>query len=148
MSVIDVKPYIFKRPKLNIKTTDAEPSDLGDFEAHISKATVDPNVSIVTWQGGTPGSVFKDVTDPDWSCALDLAQDITTASSLWDVLNSNVGKKLHFTLTPNTLDTAAQVAEFDVIAVPVSMGGQVGSVATGSVTLPVLGQPEFGAAGA
>jgi hypothetical protein len=146
VTVTAVKPYIFKRPKLNIKTTAAEPVDLGDFDAHISKATVDPNVSIVTWQGGTPDSVFKDITDPDWSCGLELAQDITTASSLWDVLNSHVGEKLHFTLTPNTLDTAAQVAEFDVIGVPVGMGGQIGSVATSSGTLPVLGQPDFGAA--
>ncbi|QDZ14763.1 hypothetical protein [Humibacter ginsenosidimutans] len=146
MTVIAVKPYIFKRPKLNIKTKAAEPADLGDFEAHISKATVDPNVSIVTWQGGTPDSVFKDITDPDWSCSLELAQDITTAGALWDVLNSHVGETLHFTLTPNLSDTSASVAEFDVIGVPVGMGGQIGAVATSSGTLPVLGQPDFGAA--
>lgn len=142
---IAVKPYIFKRPKLNITdNTGAEPEDLGDFESHISKATVDPNVSIVTWTGGTPESVFKDITTPDWSCALDLAQDITTDGALWAVLNANVGKVLHFTLTPNSLDVAGAVAEFDVIAVPAGFGGTVGSVSTSSVTLPVIGQPDFG----
>lgn len=146
MTVIEVKPYIFKRPTLNItdKST-AEPTDLGNFESHISKATVDPNVSIVTWTGGTPQSVFKDITTPDWSCALELAQDISTAGALWAVLNANVGKQLHFTLTPNSLDVAGAVAEFDVIAVPANFGGTVGAVATGSVTLPVIGQPDFGA---
>jgi hypothetical protein len=144
---IAVKPYIFKRPTLDITdNSGAEPVSLGSFESHISKATVDPNVSIVTWTGGTPQSVFKDITTPDWSCALDLAQDISTAGALWDVLNSNVGKVLHFTLSPNSLDTAAASAEFDVIAVPANFGGTVGAVSTSSVTLPVLGQPDFGAA--
>lgn len=142
MPKIAVKPYIFKRPNLNIK--DGE-TDLGDFEAHISKATVDPNVSIVTWTGGSPEAVFKDITTPDWSCALDLAQDITTAGALWEVLNNNVGKTLHFTLSPNALDPLGVTAEFDVIAVPAGFGGTVGAVSTSSVTLPVLGQPDFGA---
>jgi hypothetical protein len=142
MATVAVKPYIFKRPKLNIKDG---VTDLGDFESHISKATVDPNVSIVTWTGGTPESVFKDITTPDWSCALELAQDISTAGALWEVLNANVGKTLHFTLAPNALDVAGVVAEFDVIAVPAGFGGTVGAVSTSSVTLPVIGQPDFGA---
>lgn len=142
MPQIAVKPYIFKRPKLNIKNG---ATDLGDFEAHISKATLDPNVSIVTWTGGTPDSVFKDATTPDWSCALELAQDISTDGALWAVLNENVGKVLHLTLTPNSLDAGAAAAEFDAIAVPAGFGGTVGSVSTSSVTLPVIGQPDFGA---
>lgn len=142
---IAVKPYIFKRPKLNITDASTEPAtDLGDFESHISKATVDPNVSIVTWTGGTPDAVFKDITTPDWSCAIDLAQDISTAGALWAVLNDNVGKVLHFTLSPNSLDVTGAQAEFDVIAVPASFGGAVGAVSTSSVTLPVIGQPDFG----
>lgn len=141
MAVIAVKPYIFKRPTLNIKDG---ASDLGNFEAHISKATLDPNVSIVTWTGGTPDAVFKDATTPDWSCALDLAQDITGAgTSLWAVLNANVGKKLHFKLSPNSLDATAKAAEFDAIVVPAGFGGTIGAVSTSSVTLPVLGQPTF-----
>lgn len=141
MTLIAVKPYIFKRPKLNIKDG---VTDLGDFESHISKATLDPNVSIVTWTGGTPESVFKDATTPDWSCGIDLAQDITTDGALWAVLNANVGKVLHFTLSPNVLDLGGAVAEFDAIAVPAGFGGTVGSVSTSSVTLPVIGQPDFG----
>jgi hypothetical protein len=139
---IAVKPYIFKRPKLNVKDG---ATDLGDFESHISKATLDPNVSIVTWTGGTPESVFKDATTPDWSCGLDLAQDISTSGALWSVLNANVGKVLHFTLSPNSLDATGAVAEFDAIAVPAGFGGTVGAVSTSSVTLPVIGQPDFGA---
>ena len=146
MTVIAVKPYIFKRPTLNIKDNSTEePTDLGNFESHISKATLDPNVSIVTWTGGTPQAVFKDATTPDWSCGLDLAQDISTDGALWAVLNANVGKVLHFTLAPNSLDVGAATAEFDAIAVPAGFGGQVGSVSTSSVTLPVIGQPDFGA---
>lgn len=146
MAVIAVKPYIFKRPSLNIKDNSAPeaPVDLGNFESHISKATVDPNVNIVTWTGGTPEAVFKDITTPDWSCGLELAQDISTSGALWAVLNANVGKVLHFTLTPNSLDVAAAVATFDVIGVPANFGGTIGAVSTSSVTLPVLGQPEFG----
>ncbi|WP_025159364.1 hypothetical protein [Leifsonia aquatica] len=142
MVQIAVKPYIFKRPKLNIKKG---ATDLGDFESHISKATVDPNTSIVTWTGGTPQSVFKDITTPDWSCALELAQDISTDGALWEVLNNNVGEVLTFTLSPNSLDTDGLSAVFQVIGVPAGMGGTVGAVATSSVTLPVLGQPAFGA---
>lgn len=137
---IAVKPYIFKRPHLNIK--DGE-TDLGDFESHISKATLDPNVSIVTWTGGTPQSVFKDATTPDWSCALELAQDISTDGALWEVLNANVGKVLHFTLAPNVLDVGGAIAEFDAIAVPAGFGGTVGAVSTSAVQLPVIGQPDF-----
>lgn len=142
MAKIAVKPYIFKRPNLNIKNG---VTDLGDFESHISKATVDPNVSIVTWTGGSPEAVFKDITTPDWSCAIDLAQDISTAGALWEVLNNHVGETLHFTLSPNAADPLGVVAEFDVIAVPAGFGGTVGAVASSSVTLPVLGQPDFGA---
>lgn len=140
MAVIAVKPYIFKRPTLNIKDG---ATDLGNFEAHINKATLDPNVTIVTWTGGTPSSVFKDATTPDWSCSLDLAQDISTNASLWAVLNANVGKTLHFKLSPNSLDATSKAAEFDAIAVPGGFGGTVGAVSTTSVTLPVLGQPTF-----
>lgn len=145
MPVIAVKPYIFKRPKLNVKDNNASggPKDLGDFEAHISKATLDPNVSIVTWTGGTPDAVFKDTTTPDWSAGFELAQDISTAGALWAVLNANVGKVLHFKLSPNSLDATGKAAEFDAIAVPAGFGGTVGAVSTSQVTLPVIGQPTF-----
>ncbi|MDL9978848.1 hypothetical protein [Microbacterium candidum] len=140
MAAIAVKPYVFKNCVLNIKDG---ATDLGTFEAAVSSAVLTPSVSVVTWQGGIPASVFQDTTTPVWVFDLKHAQDWETAGSLSNVLAANAGKALTFALTGNGSAAAPKKATFTAICVPGPYGADVGSVAEAAVSMPVTVAPVF-----
>ncbi|MBS1674611.1 MAG: hypothetical protein JSS74_11685 [Actinobacteria bacterium] len=135
MAKITVKPFVLRDCVLNIKDG---ATDVGDFEASVSKVEFTPNVAIQTWKGLTPTSVTQDVAAPEWSCAMDYAQDWETATSLSNYLLANVGKKVTAKFTPKA---GGKSATATVTILPGSIGGGVGAFATGSVSLPCDGQP-------
>lgn len=137
MAKIAVAPFVLRDCVLNIKDG---ATDIGDFEAHVSKAQIDPNTSVQTWKGLTPTSVHQDIASPEWTLNLDFAQDFSTANSLSQYLLANVGKKVIVALTPK-VGVGAKKATMTVTLLPGSIGGGVGAFATASVALPVDGQP-------
>lgn len=137
MAKIAVKPFVLRDCVLNIKDG---ATDVGDYEAHVSKAEITPNVQVQVFKGLSPTSVHQDVASPEWMCGLDFAQDYETANSLSLYLLANVGKKVTLALTPK-VGVGAKKVTMTVTLLPGAIGGGVGSFATSSVSLPVDGQP-------
>jgi hypothetical protein len=135
MAKIAVKPFVLRDCTLNIKDG---ATDVGDFEAHVSKVEIMPSVSVQTWKGLTPTAVYQDVPSPEWTANVDYAQDWETASSFSQYCLANVGKKVTAKFTPKVAGKAITVT---VTLLPGGIGGTVGAFATGSVALPVDGQP-------
>lgn len=135
MAKIAVKPFVLRDCIMNIKDG---ATDVGDYEASLSKVEIVPSVSVQVWKGLTPSAVFQDVPAPEWTCNIDHAQDWETASSFSQYCLANVGKKVTAKFTPKTGGKAATVT---ITILPGSIGGGVGAFATASVALPVDGQP-------
>lgn len=136
MSQIAVQPIVLKDVRLIIGTD--------NYEKHISKAVLTPNTSIEkkTWQGGTPTATFTDVANPitDWSLDLDYAQDWDTTNSLCNYLLTNAGQQKAAKLQPKA-GAAGKTFSVTVTILPGPIGGPIGDVQTGTVSLPVTGQP-------
>jgi len=135
MAKIAVAPFVLRDCVLNIKDG---ATDVGDFEASVSKVEITPNVSVQSWQGLTPTATFQDVAAPIWTCNIDFAQDYATVGSLASYLLANVGKKVTGKFTPKAGGKSATVT---ITCLPGGIGGGVGAFATTSVALPVDGQP-------
>lgn len=137
MAKIAVKPFVLKDCTVTIKDG---ATAVGDYEAHVSKVSLDPNTPTQTWKGLTPSAVFVDSATSEWTCSVEYAQDFETANSFASYLLANPGKSVTMEFTPKNGGTAKK-ATATVILVPGSIGGTVGAFATASVALPVVGQP-------
>lgn len=137
MAKIAVKPYILRDCTLNIKDG---ATDIGDYEASVSKVEIVPNTSVQVWKGLTPTAVFQDVASPEWTVNFDYAQDFETVNSLAQYMLANVGKKVTAKFTPK-VGTGLKSATVTITLLPGTIGGSVGAFATASVSLPVDGQP-------
>lgn len=135
MAVIAVKPFVLKDCTVTIKDG---VTNVGDYQSHVSKVSIDPNTPTQTWKGLTPAAVFVDSGNPEWMCNVEYAQDYETANSFAQYLLANPGKQVTMEFTPKTGGKKATVT---VVLVPGSIGGTVGAFATASVGLPVVGQP-------
>jgi len=115
------------------------------FERQVSQVLLTPNVSSSKWRGMAPGAVYGD-TQWDWDATLTIAQDHETTGSLTEYLRANAGTKQTLIFKPKSgTGPSYQVI---VTVVPGSLGGQVGTWAESSVTMPVDGEPTRVAAGA
>lgn len=137
MAKIAVKPFVMRDCTLNIKDG---ATDVGDFELHVSKVEITPTTSVQVFKGLSPASVHQDVSSPEWVAGVDYAQDWETINSWSQYLLANVGKKVTMKFTPKNGATAKAIT-VTVTLLPGSIGGTVGAFATGSVSLPVDGQP-------
>lgn len=142
MPQIAVKPFVLRDCTLNLKDG---ATDIGDFEMHVSKVEITPNVAVQSWKGLSPAAVFQDVAQPEWTANVDYAQDWETANSLSQYALANVGKKVTAKFTPKK-GTGAKAITVVVTMLPGGIGGTVGAFATGSLALPVDGQPALAAA--
>lgn len=140
MAKIAVKPFVLRDCTLNIKDG---ATDVGDFEAHVSKVEFTPNTSVQTFKGLTPSAVYQDVAAPEWTAGIDYAQDWDTANSFSQYALANVGKKVTMKFTPK-VGTGAKSITATVTLLPGGIGGTAGAFATSSVSLPVDGQPVLG----
>lgn len=140
MPQIAVKPFVLRDCTLNIKDG---ATDVGDYETHVSKVEIVPNVATQSWKGLAPSAVFQDVASPEWTANVDYAQDWETANSLSQYLLANVGKKAILKFTPKK-GSGAKSITVTATLLPGGIGGSVGAFATGSVALPVDGQPTLG----
>lgn len=137
MAQILVKPYVLRDCTLNIKDG---ATDVGDFELHVSKVEIVPTTSVQVFKGLSPAAVYQDVAAPEWVANTDYAQDWETVNSWSQYLMANVGKKVTMKFTPKK-GTGMKAVTVTVTLLPGTIGGTVGAFATGSVSLPVDGQP-------
>ncbi|MGW9159615.1 hypothetical protein [Microbacterium sp. NPDC055665] len=137
MVQIAVKPYVLRDCTLNIKDG---ATDVGDYELHVSKVEIVPNTSVQVWKGLSPAASYQDIAPLDWTANVDYAQDWETVNSWSQYLLANTGKKVTMKFTPKK-GTGLKAATVTVTLLPGTIGGTVGTFATGSVSLPVDGQP-------
>lgn len=135
MAQINISPFIIRDCLLKIGAD--------SYEKHISKVQVDPQISQVSWQGGTPDSKFNDATITGYTVGIDYAQDWETPDSLAQYLWENKGLAKVIEFTPR--NGMGQKITLTATILPGPFGGGVGPVAAGSVTLPVQGEPAISA---
>lgn len=134
MAAIAVQPIILNDVVLSIGSD--------SYEAHVSTVRFDPTSNVVRWKGMTPTSVHAFPTTSEWSCTLTYAQDWQTTNSLSAYLLANEGKSIVVTFKPKkpASGTSPTVTATILIA-PGSIGGDLDTVATATVTLGVSGKP-------
>lgn len=130
MAKIEVQPIVLRDVIATIGTD--------SYEKHVSGVTITPSTGTTTWNGLTPDSTFTFPTATTWTVQLDYAQDWETANSLSRYLFDHEGEQVTMLFEPVAGGLGWQV---DVFIAPGSIGGQVNAVATGSVTLGVVGKP-------
>lgn len=130
MVQIAVKPIVLRDCTLGIAAD--------NYEKHVSGVSIDPSSSTVTWNGLTPDAAFTFPTATTWGVKLDYAQDWETADSLSMYLYEHEGEQVDMTFTPKAGGLGWKVTVF---IAPGSIGGQVNTVATASVTLGAVGRP-------
>lgn len=130
MSQIVVKPIVLRDVLLKIEAD--------DYEKHVSGVTMTPTTGSVSWTGLAPDDTFTFPTATTWAVQLDYAQDWETANSLSRYLFDHEGETVTLLFEPVKGGLGWQV---EAVIVPGSIGGQVNTVATASVTLGALGKP-------
>lgn len=130
MAQIAVKPIVLRDVLLSIATD--------DYEKHVSGVTITPTTGSVEFQGLEPTATFTFPTNTTWAVELEYAQDWDTTNSLSAYLFNNEGTEVTMTFEPVKGGAGFQAT---VIIAPGSIGGQVNSVATSTVTLGVVGRP-------
>ena len=128
-----VKPFIMRDCLLQVEED--------NYEAHVSQVEFSPSSQVVRWKGLTPTSVHAFGTTAEWSCTLAYAQDWSTADSLSEYLHEHEGESVDVIFTPVN---GGRTISATLIVTPGSIGGQVDSVATATVTLGST-KPELGA---
>lgn len=112
-----------------------------EYEASVKKAQFDPTTPQLVWQGMTPGAIIPLTGEPTWKFTVDYPQDWATANALSAYLHAHRGTQVPVVLEPKAGGrpwTAAIVCE------PGPIGGSLNTIAEGSVTMQVVGQPELG----
>ena len=135
MPQVPVAPFVLKDMLFSV--------ELDNYEKHVSSVAFTPSTSTLTWQGGTPDATFTDTTAPTWVCALNLAQDWTTETSLARYLFDNAGQEKAVTFSP--LGDGAGLPTFaaTLILAPPPIGGDVNTYQTATVSCGVKGAPTY-----
>lgn len=132
MAVIPLTtPYSLKTATMEIAAD--------DFTAAISQVEFAPSTSASTWRG-IGGNIVRDQSIAEWSCTIGLAQDLDP-TGLLRYLHDNEGAQVAAVFTPLAAGPAITAT---LILSPGTIGGTAGSdIATASVSLVVVGRPEF-----
>lgn len=109
-----------------------------DYAAACSSITVTPAVTSVTFKGLKPTAVATFAGNPTWTLDIVHAQDLATATSLQNYLLANQGQTKSFIFEPIAGGKKVTVT---AMIVPGEIGGAVETVATSTVSLPVIGVP-------
>lgn len=136
MAAIAVNPKVLKNHSVTIGGTDYGPAVKSIKFPHSS--------NISTWKGGTPDSVFTDVSSPTYTCTMDIAQDLATATSLLNYLLAHKGETVTLVWKPDA--TLALTVTAQVILDAPDLGGDIDAWLESSLTHAVVGVPVLAAA--
>ena len=137
MAQIAVAPFVLKDVVFTV--------DIDSYEKHVSTVRFVPDASVVTWKGLTPSATFSESTSPTWTCEVSYAQDWETADSFSQYLMANAGQEKDVVSRPK--GTGSNLPEFTATLIIAAgpIGGDVDTVANGSVTMGVVGEPALAA---
>lgn len=105
-----------------------------EYTGHVSKFEFQPSQSTVTYTD-LDGTVYSYPGPVTWVLVLNLAQDWTT-NGLTNFLLANVGATGNVQIQTAQANWAATVAN-----VPPTIGGDTGTIAQATITLPLTGAP-------
>lgn len=134
MAEIAVAPFIMRDCLFQVAAD--------NYEGHVSQVEFVPSPVLASWKGLKAGAVHQFAGLATWVANLALAQDWETEDSLARYLHENEGDEVTVTFEPVKGGTSVTAT---LILVPGSIGGQVDSVATASVSCPVNGKPAVAA---
>ncbi|MBP1326733.1 hypothetical protein JOF28_001965 [Leucobacter exalbidus] len=132
MPVIDIAPLYMDGADLSIEGD--------DYAAHISGASFVPTSSTVTWTGAKPNATFTRQSRATWVLTLNYAQDWESAKSLSQYLHDHEGKVVDIILAPVTGGKAFTAS---VTIAPGTIGAEINTFGTSTVSLGLNGRPEY-----
>ncbi|MGX1931719.1 hypothetical protein [Microbacterium resistens] len=135
MATIEVKPIVLRNVLLTLGAD--------GYQKHVSGVTFAPAGSVITFSGLTPDAQFSFPSTITWTCVLNYAQDWETPNSLSRFLFDNEGETIPAVFEP---EAGGQGFTANIIVLPGAIGGDVNTVAVGSVTLGVQGRPKLASA--
>lgn len=109
-----------------------------DFAGEISGAQLVPSSSSATWKGLKPSSVFTAAGLATWALTVNLGQDHELSTSLSNYLYDHEGQTVPFTLEPVAGGTGFAG---EIIVQAATIGADVDTFGTASVTMPATGKP-------
>lgn len=112
--------------------------ETNDFAAEISGAQLVPTSSSATWKGLKKGSVFTAAGLATWALTVNLGQDHELSTSLSNYLYDNEGETVPFTLQPIAGGTGFAG---EIVIQAATIGADVDTFGTASVTMPAKGKP-------
>lgn len=131
MTVITPTPLVMKDALVQIATD--------SYEAAVTSVAFTASASVLTATAVAPGAVYTDVSPATWTCDITFLQDWSDAASLSNYLFAHEGETVSMTFQPRNGEGASFTA--DVVIVPGSVGGAVGTFAEATVQLGVVGKP-------
>jgi hypothetical protein len=139
MAVLEVRPFIMKNAIVTLGT----PGD--DFAKAVSSAALTPAPGTADFTGLKPDAVFVFPTATLWTLDLAFAQDWSAETSLSRWLFDHAGEVVPFILNPDDQGVDGEVGQTswagEVAITEGAVGGDVNSVAVGTVSLGVVGRP-------
>lgn len=135
MAAIAVQPHVLKDMVFTV--------GLDDYEAHLSSCEIVPTTETpqIKWQGLTPTAAFSEAGTPttSWALVVNSAQDWETANSFSQYCMTNARTTKSVVLKPQR--GKGKKFSFDVTIVPGRIGGELNTVATAGLTMPIDGEP-------
>lgn len=129
MAVITPVPVVFNAATLKIGTH--------NFELSVSAFRLEPTYPETKFKG-IGGNTISGLGTAEWQATLDYPQDWASANALSKFLFDNQGTTQVADITPKTGGPGFRLS---LVLKAGPIGGTVDELLTGSVTLPVTGQP-------
>lgn len=136
MAQIVVAAFTMKDVNMTIGTEAALGTN--DYAQHVSRVRFDPVTTSSVWKPLSPAYSFTSQGLATWTCALAVAQDWASPTSLANYLLTNEGKAMMCSFQPIT-GGATFTAKL-VLAAP-AIGGDVDATAVSEVVCGVIGKP-------
>jgi hypothetical protein len=134
MAEIAVNPIVMKNAVVQFGTD--------DFAAAVASAAFTPNNGgAVTFRGLKRSSSFSFPGARTWTFDMEYAQDHAVATALAGYLYANRDDVVSVTFIVDDDDATPTEWTADVYIAPGAIGGAVDTVPTGTVSLPVKGEP-------
>jgi hypothetical protein len=116
--------------------------DGDSFQCEVTNVTITPSVSTATATALCDDGVVQDVGVPVWTLDVDYLVD-HNVGSFYRFLVGNVGAVASYSYEPDPVNAAGVLYEGTLVVIPGPAGGEAGAFETGSVSLPVNGEPSI-----
>jgi hypothetical protein len=114
--------------------------DGATFQCEVTNVTLTPSVSTATATALCDEGVIQDVGVPVWTLDVDYLVD-HNPGSFYRFLVEEVGSSAAYSYEPDPVNAPGVTYTGTLVVIPGPAGGQAGTFESGSVSLPVNGEP-------